>query len=349
MKTQKTDGRKLDAKTLQYLRKRAVTLRGEGISNIEVAKLLGVNKETTSKWYAAFKRGGEDAISVKKTGRPKKSGKILTDMQERTIIRLLIDTTPEQLKFKFALWTREAVQAVIDHTLGIKMPLSTVGYYLAQWHFSSKKPIKRAYERKEVHVKQWLEEEYPHIKREAKKENASIWWADETACVSLPSNLKGYAPIGSKIKPILLHTTKKFKVNMISAITPTGKSMFALYDESIATDNFIDFLEKVIRSNGDKKVYMIVDNLRVHHAKKVKAWEEEHKDAIKLFYLPPYCPEFNPDEYLNQDYKSNVHKYGLPKTQKELKDTTNAYMLELQNHTQKVANFFKHPSVQYAS
>ena len=135
---------------------------------------------------------------------------------------------------------------------------------------------------------------------------------------------------------------------MISAITNTGKSMFALYDDSIATDNFIDFLEKVIKSN-DKKVFMIVDNLRVHHAKKVKEWEEENKDKIKLFYLPPYSPEFNPDEYLNQDYKSNVHKNGLPKNQKELKANTQNYMESLQKNPQKVANFFLHPSVKYAS
>ena len=164
----------------------------------------------------------------------------------------------------------------------------------------------------------------------------------------MPSNLKGYAPIGSKIKPILTHTARKFKVNMISAITNTGKSMFALYDDSIATDNFIDFLEKVIKSN-DKKVFMIVDNLRVHHAKLVKAWEEKHKDKIKLFYLPPYSPEFNPDEYLNQDYKSNVHKNGLPKNQKELKANTQNYMENLQKNPQKIANFFQHQSVKYAS
>ncbi|TLT02318.1 transposase [Aliarcobacter cibarius] len=115
----------------------------------------------------------------------------------------------------------------------------------------------------------------------------------------------------------------------------------------IATDNFIDFLEKVIKSN-DKKVFMIVDNLRVHHAKKVKEWEEENKDKIKLFYLPPYSPEFNPDEYLNQDYKSNVHKNSLPKNQKELKENTQNYMESLQKNPQKVANFFLHPSVKYA-
>jgi transposase len=232
--------------------------------------------------------------------------------------------------------------------LDVDMPISTVGDYLAKWQFRSKKPIKRAYERKDSATKAWLEIEYPKIKKEAKINNADVWWADETACVSLPSNLKGYAPIGSKIKPILTHTAKKFKVNMISAITNTGKSMFALYDDSIATDNFIDFLEKVIKSN-DKKVFMIVDNLRVHHAKKVKEWEEENKDKIKLFYLPPYSPEFNPDEYLNQDYKSNVHKNGLPKNQKELKENTQNYMESLQKNPQKVANFFLHPSVKYAS
>ena len=347
-KLDKNDARKVDSKTLQYLRDRAIKLRESGVSNIETASILGLSKITTSRWYSKYKKDGQKALKVQKTGRPKKSGKRLSDEQESRIISMLIDTTPEQLKFKFALWTREAVKQLILRELDVDMPISTVGDYLAKWQFRSKKPIKRAYERKDSATKAWLEIEYPKIKKEAKINNADVWWADETACVSLPSNLKGYAPIGSKIKPILTHTAKKFKVNMISAITNTGKSMFALYDDSIATNNFIDFLEKVIKSN-DKKVFMIVDNLRVHHAKKVKEWEEENKDKIKLFYLPPYSPEFNPDEYLNQDYKSNVHKNGLPKNQKELKENTQNYMESLQKNPQKVANFFLHPSVKYAS
>ena len=347
-KLEKNDARKVDSNTLQYLRDRAIKLRESGISNLETAAILGLSKITTSRWYSKYKKDGQKALKVQKTGRPKKSGKRLSDEQEEKIIRMLIDTTPEQLKFKFALWTREAVKQLILRVVDIDMPISTAGDYLAKWQFTSKKPIKRAYERKDSATKAWLEETYPQIKKEAKINNADIWWADETACVSMPSNLKGYAPIGSKIKPILTHTARKFKVNMISAITNTGKSMFALYDDSIATDNFIDFLEKVIKSN-DKKVFMIVDNLRVHHAKLVKAWEEKHKDKIKLFYLPPYSPEFNPDEYLNQDYKSNVHKNGLPKNQKELKENTQNYMESLQKNPQKIANFFQHQSVKYAS
>ena len=348
MENEKIDGRKLDKKTLQYLRNRAIKLREEGVSNNDIAKNLGVNKETTSKWYSAYKRDGSKAIKVKKSGRPKNVGKTLSDEQESKIIRLLIDKNPQQLQFKFALWTREAVQTLIKYEFDVEMPISTVGYYLAKWQFTSKKPIKRAYERKDSATKAWLEETYPQIKKEAKKEEADIWWADETACVSLPSNLKGYAPIGSKNKPILNHPAQKFKINMISAITNTGKSMFALYEESVNIERFIDFCQKVIESNNGKKVFLIVDNLRVHHAKLVKAWEEENSKYIKLFYLPPYSPEFNPDEYLNQDYKRNANKNNIPKNQKELKENTQNYMENLQKNPQKIANFFQHPSVKYA-
>ena len=345
---EKIDARKLTPRELSEKRKIAIRLREKGMPNKEVAKIVGISAQTISTYYTRYKKEGRKVFKVKSAGRPKDTGKILSNEQEQRIIRLLIDKNPQQLKFKFALWTREAVKTLIKRELDINMPISTVGYYLKRWQFTSKKPIKRAYERKDENTKRWLNEEYPKIKEEAKKENADIWWADETACVSLPTNLKGYAPIGSKHKPVLSHPAKKFKINMISAITNTGKTMFSLYDESINIDRFIDFLQKVINSS-DKKVYMIVDNLRVHHAKLVKAWIEEHKEHIAIFYLPPYSPEFNPDEYLNQDYKKNANKNNIPKNKEELKINTLNYMNDISKNQKKVANFFKHPSIVYAA
>lgn len=283
---EKIDARKLTRNELAEKRKIAIKLREKGMSNKDVSKIVGISQQTISTYYCKYKKQGSKIFKVKQSSRPKGSGKILSKEQEAKIIRLLIDKNPKQLKFKFALWTRESVKELIKREIGIDMPISTVGHYLSKWQFTSKKPIKRAYERKDTLTKQWLNEEYPKIKKEAKKDNADIWWADETSCQSMPNNLKGYALKGKHNKPILTHTTKRFKINMISAITHTGKSMFALYDESINTDRFIDFLEKVIQSNNNKKVYMIVDNLSVHHAKLVKAWEETNKDKIKLYYLP---------------------------------------------------------------
>jgi len=194
---------------------------------------------------------------------------------------------------------------LIDREFDMDMPISTVGYYLIRWQFTSKKLIKRAYKRNDAKAKVWIKEEFPKFKEEAKREDAVIWWADETSCVSLPNTLRGYAKVGEK--PILEHPAKKFKINIISALTNTGKSMFALYDEAINTDHFIDFLQKVIDSS-DKKVYIILDNLRVHHAKVVKKWIKKYKKQIALFYIPTYSSELNPDEYLNQDYKHSANK-----------------------------------------
>ena len=344
----KIDARKISTEAQQEKRNTAIKLRKKNMTCQEVAEIVEVHHTTIARWYAKYKRDGNKAIKVGQRGRKTGANKSLSPEQEQQIIRQLIDKNPGQLQFKFALWTREAVRYLIKHELNIDMPISTVGHYLKKWQFTSKKPIKRAYERKDENTKKWLNEEYPKIKRQAKKENADIWWGDETACVSLPTNLKGYAPIGSKNKPILTHKAQKFKINMISAITNTGKTMFSLYDESINVDRFIDFLEKVIDSS-DKKVFMIVDNLRVHHAKLVTAWIEEHKEDIAIFYLPPYSPEFNPDEYLNQDYKRNANKNNIPFTKTQLRKNTENYMNEISNNSQKVSNFFKHPSIVYAA
>jgi len=343
---EKIDARKLTPRELSEKRKIVVKLREKGMSNREVAKIVGISEQTTSTYYSRYKKEGKSFFKVRAAGRPKGSNKKLTSEQEKKIIAMLVEKNPKELKFKFALWTRESVKALIDREFEMDMPISTVGYYLARWQFTSKKPIKRAYERSDAKAKAWIEEEYPKIRKKAKTQDAVIWWADETSCVSLPNTLKGYAKIGEK--PILEHPAKKFRINMISAITHTGKSMFALYDEAINTDRFIDFLEKVIESS-EKKVYMILDNLRVHHAKIVKAWVEEHQDQIALFYLPAYSPDLNPDEYLNQDYKRSANKEQIPTNKKELERNTRNYMESLQKNPEKVANFFQHEAVKYAA
>ena len=295
MKNERIDARKLTTEQQQEKRNIAAKLFQRELPVKEIMEILDITQGVVYAWKKLYNDGGAKALKIKDRGVKKGTGAKLTKNQEYQIIKLIIDKNPQQLQFKFALWTREAVRQLIKQEIGEELPLSTVGDYLKKWKFTSKKPIKRAYERKDEKTKDWLEEEYPKIKVQAKAEGADIWWADETACVSLPSNLKGYAPIGSKNKPILNHPAQKFKINMISAITNTGKSMFALYEESVNIERFIDFCQKVIESNNGKKVFLIVDNLRVHHAKLVKEWEEENSKYIKLFYLPAYSPEFNVD------------------------------------------------------
>ena len=343
------DGRLLTPEEISQKRRVVVRLRERGMSNEEVAEIVGLAKQTTSQYYSRWKKEGDAFFKVKSAGRPKGRRTKLSEEEQVHIVGMLIEKDPRQLQFPFALWTREAVQRLIEHETGKRLPISTVGEYLRHWQFTAKKPIKRAYERKDVQVKKWLEEEYPVIKKRAKAEDAEIWWGDETACVSLPTNLKGYAPKGTHYKPVLNHPARRFKINMVSAVTNTGKTMFALYKQNVDAKVFIDFLEKVVDSSPQKKVFLIVDNLRVHHAKIVTKWVEEHKEKIALYFLPPYSPEHNPDEYLNQDFKRNANKNRVPRNIKELEENTQTFMESLQKTPERVAGYFRHPKVAYAA
>src|SRR5574344_673305 len=157
MEIEKIDARKLSTDAQKEKRILAMRLRDKGMKNSEVAQIVGVNPGTVSIWRSRYLKDGKRGIEIGQRGRKIGDKKRLTSDQEKKIITKLIDTTPQQLKFKFALWTREAVQTLIKYEIDIDMPISTVGYYLAKWKFTSKKPIKRAYERKDKATKAWLE------------------------------------------------------------------------------------------------------------------------------------------------------------------------------------------------
>ena len=188
MKNEKIDARKLTTEQQQEKRNVAAKLFKRDVPVKEIMDILDISQGVVYSWRKLYNDGGIKALKIKNRGVQKGTGAKLSKEQEQQIIRLIIDTNPQQLQFKFALWTREAVKQLIKQEIGIEMPISTVGDYLKRWKFTSKKPIKRAYERKDEKTKQWLEVEYPKIKKEAKEDNADIWWADETACVSLPYN-----------------------------------------------------------------------------------------------------------------------------------------------------------------
>ncbi len=343
---EKRDARKLKISAQQELRERGVKMREQGMDYKDIGQILDVHHTTVSTWYAKYKRDGKDGIKIKTRGRKEGDKKTLNPSQEAQIIKRLIDTTPKQLKFKYVLWTREAVKKLIKYEFGEDMPISTVGKYLQRWEFTSQVPIKRAYERNDKAVQTWLKDTYPAIEKQSKEENAEIQWADETACVSLPSIIKGYAPKGKT--PVMEHTAKRFKINMISSITNRGKLRFMVYEQNMDANLFITFLERLIASS-DKKIYLILDNLRIHHAKLVKAWVEEHQKDIALFYLPAYSPDLNPDEYLNNDFKRNVNAKHIPINKKELAKNTEDFMTKLSQDSQRISNYFKHEKIAYAA
>ena len=147
--------------------------------------------------------------------------------------------------------------------------------------------------------------------------------------------------------PVLSVETKKERLNMISALTVQGEVGYMLYEGSMDQQRMIAFLRNMIRTSK-QKIFLILDNLKVHHGNMVAEWASRHSDKIELFFLPPYAPESNPDEYLNHGLKLSVHAGDLPNNVSDIRHKTNSYMRTLQRNKYKVSAFFRHPFVSYA-
>jgi transposase len=341
------DARKLTQDAQETLRLRAVkVVVKDGRSCTEAAKLFGVARGTVSRWVSAYKGGNEVCLRKKKRGRRSQDMCYLKPYQCATIVNIIRDRCPDQLKFPFALWTREAVRNLIETKFGLKLALNTVGNYLKKWGFTAQKPLRRAYQRQDSAVQKWLENTYPQIAQKAHAEKAEIHWGDEAGFRSDHQTGTSYSPKGKT--PVIECTAKRFRTNMISTVTNKGTLRFMLFDKNFTTDIFIDFLRRLI-CKSKVKIFLILDNHKVHHAYKVQDWVEAHKEKIELFFLPPYCPELNPDELLNQDVKSNAVGRERAKTLTDLKKNVRLYLFGTQQSPDIVKSYFQKSEVKYAA
>jgi transposase len=340
------DARTLSQQTQFELRKQVVRLKEKGENNANISEIVGLSQSHISTIWQKFLRGGLDAIKPGVRGRRFGEQRELTADQETDIQKLLVDKTPDQLKLAFALWTRDAVRLAIKDLYGQDLPLRTITDYLKRWGFTPQKPVKRAYEQNPKAVAQWQETVYPKIQARAKQQKAEIHWGDETGIQNNDYRARGFAPKGKA--PVVRLNATKSRVNMISSVTNHGKVRFMLYRQTMTAQVLIKFMSRLTKDAG-RKVFLILDNLKVHHSHLVKDWLEDNKEKIEVFYLPSYSPELNPDEYLNGDLKQNIRS-GLPaRSEKELTKKTRSFMRKLQNRPEHVRNYFKHPKIAYAA
>jgi transposase len=340
------DGRSESNEVLEALRLRAVHARELGYSVVAIAAILGVREETVSRWCTKYEQGGEEALPGNRTGRPVGSGQLLNEEQQYRIQQLIESKTPQELEIPSALWTRQAVQELIQQQTGQRLAIRTVGEYLDRWGYTPQKPVRKSYKQDADAVNEWLETTYPKIEERAAAEDAEIHWGDEMGVRSTCQHSRGYARPGNT--PELIVSGSRFSVNMISTITNQGKVRWMIYDGKMNAALFIVFLARLI-AGASKKVFLIVDNLSVHDAVAVEEWLADKKDKIEVFYLPKYTPERNPDEYLNCDVKVNINTDGLPKDREELKGKLQRFMQKLSKLPRRIASYFKHKYLQYAA
>lgn len=342
MKTPRLDARGLTHKNLTDLRRRGVQAVQQGESPEVVARALGIARQTIYNWLALYRDGGWDALDARKRGgrRRKLNGKAMKWIYD-TVTR----KNPLQLNFPFALWTCAMVAQVIYDRFKVKLSRASVGRLMNQLGLSAQRPLWRAYQQDPVAVERWLKEEFPKIQAEAKRLKAKIFFGDEAG---IRSDFHSGTTWGIRGKtPIVSSTGSRFSLNMISTVNRLGQLRFMVTRKRIGAKVFIEFLKRLLYGSKEM-IFLIVDRHPAHRAKSVQQYLETVSKRLRLYFLPPYAPELNPDEYVWNDLKNNAIGRMIIKSSADLKRAAISHLRFLQKSPQLVRSFFCAPSTRYA-
>jgi transposase len=235
-------------------------------------------------------QGGIDALrAVPGRGRPAR-----LDEEQLTQLRQALLQSPTEYGFGTELWTLKRVATLIKRMYGVEFGQTQVWRILGALGFSAQKPERRAIERDEEAVRHWKRHTWPALKKKAQREGRLIVFIDETGISERPTRVRTLAPKG-QTPVIQFH----FNWNHVSAIAGLSRTnyLFRLYEGSVKKEQVVEFL-KALKAHLKQPLLIIWDGARPHHAAIVRQYLDSLDGHIQITFLPPYCPELNPVEYL---------------------------------------------------
>jgi transposase len=208
------------------------------------------------------------------------------------------------------------------------------------------RPVWRAYQQRPEQVKKWLEEEYPRIRALARRNKALIFFGDEAGIRSDHHAGTTWAIKGKT--PVVSSTGARFGLNLISAVSAQGEFRFMTVRGRVGAARFIEFIKRLIHG-VDRMVFLIVDGHPAHKAKMVSRFVDSIKDRFRLFFLPPYSPELNPDERVWNDLKNNGIGKQIITSPKQLHKAVVSYLHFIQKSPARVRSYYNNETTRYAA
>jgi len=339
----KIDGRTLDHKTLEHIRKLAVRrVVEDGEAPSDVMESLGLCRTSIYPWLRKYADQGMEALveSIAQGAECK-----LDEKQQQKVKRWIVGKDPRQYGLDYGLWSRRIVRELIQEKFGVELGLTAVGRLLARLEITPQKPLRRAYERDPAAVDLWVAETYPELKKRAKRLGAKIFFLDEAGFQSDPCLGRTYGLKGKT--PVVKTSGQRQSLNVISAVNARGQFWAATYTGKLDAESFVVFLENFMRGRGCK-VFLVVDGHPAHKAKSVKNYVQSLGGRLELHFLPPYAPDLNPDEFVWSYMKTNgVSKKPLRQNE-SLQKRIEEDLKKIANNPRLVHSFFCAESVVYA-
>ncbi len=343
MEKKPMDGRRLKHEVLTELRKRAVARVQSGESPELVIRAMGFSRACIYNWLAMYRAGGWNALDARKRGgRPRKlKGNVI-----KWVYRIVVGTDPRQYKFPFALWTRNAIATLIHQRYGIRLSANSVGRLLAQLGITPQKPLWRAYQQDPERVRQWVEEQYPSIAKEAKRLGAEVWFADESG---LRSDYHAGTTWGAKGKtPVVRSTGARHRLNLLSVVNRRGRIRFMIEKGGVNGEVMCRFLDRLMVGSS-RPVFLIWDGHPTHKSREVVAKIRSTNGKLRVYLLPGYSPELNPGEGVWREVKA--HRLGRAGvfTFADMKSKALGALRHLAHRPDKIRKLFCTPTTRYAA
>jgi transposase len=307
-----------------------------------VARIYNLSQRTIFDWLARYRNGGWGALTENsRTGRPKK----ISGADMKWLYDAITMGSPLNYKLPFCLWTLNTIRSLLEKERKLTLSKSSVCRLLGHLGLSPQRPLYKSYKQDPAKVKDFLVRTSLEVVAQAKEYQARIYFVDEAAFRSDAYRGTTWGKIGET--PVVKDSGGRFGFKLISAVSARGDMHFEVIEEQMDSEKFIGFLKK-LRTDANCPIFVIADNARYHHSKKVQDFLNTQHGEIMIAFLPAYSPELNPDEQVWNHAKANVGKRPI-QSKTDMEKTILSVMQTIKKKTNLVTNFFQLPDTQYAS
>jgi transposase len=297
------------------MRARAVKAVQDGMAVGLAARAYGVDRTTLHRWWRRYEMEGDIGLRRRPvSGRPRK----LQSINDHNLKRIVM-APASRFGYETDLWTVGRVHAVLVDRFNDDVSEDTVWRRLREIGLTWQAPEREYFQADPAVRQRWQEETIPLIRETVRKSKGILYCQDEASVCLTPVLGKTWAERGRPRKvPV---TGNRATVAAMSAISPRGRLVFRLHEKRITSTEVIDFMRQLLSHHPRRHVIVVMDQAKPHTSKLTKQYIDR-QPRLHVFYLPPYSPDWNPDEKVWNHLKNHELKAHRAQTKQELYDLT---------------------------